>query len=134
MRKLSTSLILAALLIATLAFTVYSQRSDSAALEGVRILEGGVSHRLPVDVTLVLPTDSGPQTVTVPILLNLNLTVGPIDAINLDVQAGSGVQFISPLHVVEPLTSPLVTSTLEVTSALEVTGSAEITGGDGVAD
>ncbi|MCC6168512.1 MAG: hypothetical protein IT329_14920 [Caldilineaceae bacterium] len=128
MRKLGTSLILAALLIATLAFTVYSQRSDSAGLEGVRILEGGVSHQLPVDITLVLPTESGPQTVTVPILLNLNLTVGPIDAINLDVQAESGVQFISPLRIVEPLTSPLITSTLDITS------SAEITGGDAVTD
>lgn len=128
MRKLGTSLILAALLIATLAFTVNSQRSDSAGLEGVRILEGGVSHQLPVDITLVLPTESGPQTVTVPILLNLNLTVGPIDAINLDVQAESGVQFISPLRIVEPLTSPLITSTLDITS------SAEITGGDAVTD
>lgn len=130
MHKLTTSLTLAALLIATLAFTlystVYSQRGDAVNLDDVRLLEGGVTHQLPVDVTLVIPTDSGPQTVTVPLMLNLNLTIGPVDAIHLDVQAESAVQFVSPLHEVHEVGA--------ITSTLEVTSSAEITGGDVVTD
>lgn len=106
MRKLGYSIILAILLVATLAFTVYSQRAANSAEEtSVQVLEGGVRHQLPVDITLVVATDSGPQTITVPILLNLNLTVGPVDAIELNVAAESPIQFVSPLRVVEPITS-----------------------------
>lgn len=106
MRKLSYSLTLALLLVATLAFTVYSQRSNTASpASEIQILEGGVHHTLPVDITLVVPTESGPQTVTVPIMLNLNLTVGPVDAIHLEVEAEQAQQAVSPLRVVEPITA-----------------------------
>jgi hypothetical protein len=104
MRKLSFSLILAALLIAALALTVYSQRTESAS-DAIRVLVGGVSQSVPVDVTLVLAGESGPLTVTVPLMLNLNLTVGPLDAIDVDIEATEGQQFISPLQVIEPITS-----------------------------
>lgn len=106
MRKLGYSLTLALLLVAILAFTVYSQRNNTASSsDDIRVLEGGVHHTLPVDITLVVPTESGPQTVTVPIMLNLNLTVGPVDAINLEVEADQAQQFVSPLRVVEPITA-----------------------------
>lgn len=122
MRKLGYSLTLALLLVATLAFTVYSQRDTTSPADGIQILEGGVHHTLPVDITLVVPTDSGPQTVTVPIMLNLNLTVGPLDAISLEVDAAQAAQFVSPLRVVEPITaSAALTDSEELTDTDTVT-------------
>jgi hypothetical protein len=104
MRKLTYSVALALLLVAAFAITVYSQRT-TAANDEMKVLVGGVSHQLPMDLTLVIPTDSGPQTVTVPIVLNLNLTVGPLSAIHMDIQAEQAAQFVSPLQVIEPLSA-----------------------------
>lgn len=103
-RKLTISVALAALLVAALALTVYSQRTESANDE-IRILVGSISQQLPFDLTLILPTETGPQTVTVPVVLNLNLTVGPLDAINMDIQAAPALQFVSPLQVIEPISA-----------------------------
>ncbi len=110
MRKLTISLALAALLVAALVLTVYSQRTESANDE-IRVLVGGVSQQLPLDLTLVLPTESGPQTVTVPVVLNLNLTVGPLDAINMGIQAEPALQFVSPLQVIEPISAGAAVTT-----------------------
>jgi len=101
MRRLTYSIALALLLIAAFAVAVYSQRTTSTNDE-IKVLVGGVTHRLPMDLTVVIPTDSGPQTVTVPVVLNLNLTVGPLSAITMDIQAEQPSQFVSPLQVIEP--------------------------------
>ena len=115
MRKLTYSVALALLLIAAFAVTVYSQRAASTD-DGIKVLTGGVSQSLPVNLTLVVPTDSGPQTVTVPIVLNLNLTVGPTNALDMDIQAEQATQFVSPLQVVEP-----VTTSEEITTGVTIT-------------
>ena len=122
MRKFIYSATLATLLIALLAVTVYSQRTTSDDEPAVQLLQGGVSHQLPVDVTLVIATESGPQTVTVPIMLNLNLSIGPVGAVDLAVDAAQASQAVSPLRVVEPLTA-----TIELTDTEEVTGTGTVT-------
>jgi hypothetical protein len=116
------------LLVAILAITVYSQRDSTAQTgdtgepEEVQILEGGLSHQLPIAITLVVPTDSGAQTVTVPLMLNLNLTVGPVDGLNLEVEADQPMQFISPLRIVEPLTATVaITDSETITDGEDVT-------------
>ncbi|HXF63879.1 MAG TPA: hypothetical protein VNK95_19805 [Caldilineaceae bacterium] len=131
LRRIGYSLLLALLLVTILALTVYSQREtgqdDEAA--AVQILEGGVSHRLPIAVTLVVPSDSGPQTVTVPLMLNLNLTIGPVDGLSMTVEAEQPLQFVSPLRVSEPLTE-----TAEMTDTRAITDTEEITAGESVTE
>lgn len=101
MQRISVSLLLALLLIAILGFTVYSQQSDSAPV-GVQILQGNVTQQVPIDVTLLISTETGVQTVTVPLNLNVNLSVGPVEAVDMSVELEPASQFISPITVVSP--------------------------------
>jgi hypothetical protein len=118
MRRLWISIVLAGLLIAALGVTVFSQVvRPTAQSDEVRILQGGVSHQVPVSVTLIVPTESGIQTVTVPLLLNLNLTVGPLNAIDLAVDVPAPTQFVSPITAITP-----VTTTSAVTTSSTTTG------------
>jgi hypothetical protein len=117
MRKIGLSIALALILASVLALTVYSQRAaDSASDVAVRLLQGGVRHQLPIDISMVVSTTAGPQTVTVPLVLNLDLSVGPLDAIDLRVDAAQPIQFASPLQVIKPVTeSATITGTDTVT-------------------
>jgi hypothetical protein len=123
MRKIGYSVLLALLFVVILAFTVYSQPAAPAAEEpAVQVLQGGLSQQVPIAVTLVITSDSGPQTVTVPLMLNLNLSIGPVNALTMDVQAEQPLQVVSPLQVVAPLTEAApVTATGAVTSGEAVT-------------
>jgi hypothetical protein len=131
MRKVVYSVVLATLLVAILAVTVYSQRDSNAQTDDageVQILEGGVRHQLPIAITLVVPTESGAQTVTVPLMLNLDLTVGPVDGLNLEVEAEQPMQFVSPLRIVEPLTATVaITDSEGITESEAVTDSETVT-------
>lgn len=123
MQRILASLLFAVLLIGTLGYTVYSQQGDDAPV-AVQILQGGVSQQLPIDLTLLVSTETGVQTVTVPLNLHVNLSVGPVEAVDLDVtveQASS--PFVSPIAVVEP-----------VTSASEMTATESITESDAVTE
>ena len=103
MRRSAVSITLAVLLLSILVLTVYSQGTPAEELSSqIRILQGGFRQGIPVDVKLVIQTETGPQTVTVPIVLNLELTVGPVDALDLTVDVDAPTQFISPLKVMEP--------------------------------
>ena len=97
MRKIGTSVVLAVLLITVLAFVVYSQSGRTPA---VKVLQGGVSHQIPMDITVLVPAGTGVQTVTVPIVLDLNLSVGPVNAIDMQVNVSQPAQFVSPIATV----------------------------------
>lgn len=101
MKRIGTSLILALFFVGVLGFTAFSQQtaSDEAAADEieVQILEESIRQEIPVDITLLMSTTTGVQTVTVPIKLNINLTVGPIDAVDLAVEVQNASQFVSPL-------------------------------------
>lgn len=100
MKRIGTSVALALLFISVLGFTAFSQQSKSDEVE-VQILEGGISQELPVDVTLLVSTTTGVQTVTVPLKLNINLTIGPVDAVDMSVDIQGGTQFVSPVSTVK---------------------------------
>lgn len=117
MRRISTSLLLAALLIALLVVTVYSQVVTPTRTDEVRILQGSVTHQVPVSITLIVPSESGAQTVTVPLMLNLNLSVGPLNALDMAVDVPPVTQFVSPLSTVDTVTPATpITSTGESTT------------------
>lgn len=101
MKRIGTSLFVALLFVGVLGFTAFSQQttsSDAAADEiDVQILEESIQQELPVDITLLISTTTGVQTVTVPIKLNIDLTVGPINAVDLSVDVQNAPQFVSPL-------------------------------------
>ena len=59
MRKIGTSLVLAVLLITVLAFVVYSQSGRTPA---VKVLQGGVSHQIPMDITVARKSKKGWRT------------------------------------------------------------------------
>jgi hypothetical protein len=99
MRKIGTSLLLAGLLIVVLALVVYSQSGRTPA---VKVLQGGVSHEIPMDITVLVPAGTGVQTVTVPIVLNLNLSIGPVNAVDMQVEVSQPAQFVSPIATVRP--------------------------------
>ena len=100
MQRISMSLLFAVLLIGALGFTVYSQQSDNAPVE-VQVLSGGVNQQVPINLTLLVSTETGVQTVTVPLNLNVNLSIGPVEAVDLNVELQPASQFISPIAVVE---------------------------------
>lgn len=111
MRKVLVSLLVGLLMIAAIGLTVYSQGATQAETPEVQVLQGGISQQIPVDVTVLVPTETGVHTVTVPIVLNLNLTVGPMEAAGLDVQVDTTSPFLSPLTVSAPSIDSSVTVT-----------------------
>lgn len=120
MKRTSAAILLALLMVTALVMSVYSQQTDPATAPIVQILQGGVHQEIPVNVTLQISTAGGIQTVTVPLKLDFNLTIGPIDAVDLDVSLEPATQFVSPLTVVAP-----VGSTEAITATEEVTGTSE---------
>ena len=102
MRRIVLSVLFGLCLVAGVGLTVYSQSAGQAPAPQVQVLQGGLSQQIPVDVTILLPTETGVQTVTVPLLLNLDLSIGPVEALGLDVQVDTASPFISPLTVVGP--------------------------------
>lgn len=121
MQRISASLLIAVLLLGALGFTVYSQQGDDAPVE-VQVLSGGINQQVPVDVTLLVSTETGVQTVTVPLNLNVNLRIGPVEAVDLSVELEPASQFVSPIAVVES-----VTSVSEMTTTETVTESDTVT-------
>ncbi|NJN81442.1 MAG: hypothetical protein HC802_03605 [Caldilineaceae bacterium] len=115
MRKFSISLVVGILLIVVLGLTVYSQ-STSPVAPVVQMLQSGVSQQVPFDVQIQVPTESGVQTVTVPLVLNLNLTVGPVEALDMNLVVGQASPFVSPLTTAAPKTSVEVTTTSTITT------------------
>ena len=117
MHRTALGVTLAVLLTSILAVAVYSQESSpDQPSDQIRILQGGFSQGIPVNVTLVVPVASGMQTITVPIMLKLDLSVGPIDALDLAVEVEAPTQFVSPLRIIEPLReSPVITETITIT-------------------
>jgi hypothetical protein len=108
MRKLWGGLLLGLLAVATLSLSVFSQTgqtSDATVAQEIQILQSEITHSLPVSVTVVLPTESGSQTVTVPLMLNLNLSIGPVEALDLSVEVEQAQQFVSPLAPAVPVTT-----------------------------
>lgn len=99
MRKIGTSTVLALLAIIVVAFVVYSQ---SRTTQSIKVLQGGVSHQIPMDITVLVPAGTGVQTVTVPIVLDLNLSVGPVNALDLQVDVSQPAQSVSPIATVQP--------------------------------
>ena len=92
MRKIWVSVLLSVFLIAVLGFTVYSQQTstndaDSESNGGpvIQLLQGGVEHHIPLDITMLLSSTTGVQTVTVPVTLKLDLSIGPVEALDIDV-------------------------------------------------
>ena len=126
MRKAWVSMILATLLVGVLAFTVYSQQTGStdspAGSAAVQVLRGGVSQTVPVELTLHLSTTTGVQTVIVPLQLSVNLNVGPMEAIDLNMAIEPATQFVSPITGVEAIVeSAAITATESITETETVT-------------
>jgi hypothetical protein len=89
--------LLALLLLVVLAWAVYSQNRAPA----VQVLQGGVSQQIPLEVQVLVPAANGVQTVTVPLVLNLNLSIGPVNAVDMRVNVQQGSQFVSPIATVK---------------------------------
>ncbi len=122
MRKTWVSITLAALLIGVLAFTVYSQQTDTESSPAVQLLRGGVSQSVPIELTLHLSTTTGVQTVTVPLELNINLNVGPMEAVDLNLDLAPASQFVSPITGVESIvTSSEISATESITESGSIT-------------
>jgi hypothetical protein len=105
MRKFTISILIALLLVSMLAVTVWSQigatddEENGIDENGVTILQSSINQQLPVNITLLVPTETGVQTVTVPLMLNLSLSVGPMEGIELELEA-------EPAMLTSPLTVP----------------------------
>lgn len=122
MRKTWISVVLALLLVGVLAFTVYSQQTDSEDAPAVQVLRGGVSQSVPVELTLLMSTSTGVQTVTVPLQLSVNLNVGPMEAIDLNMALEPASQFVSPIAGVEAIVeSAAITGTESISETETVT-------------
>lgn len=117
MKRVSSTILLALLLLIVLVATVYSQQGSTADTPVVRVLQGGIHQEIPVNITLQISTETGVQTVTVPLKLDLNLNIGPVDAVDLDVSLEPATQFVSPITLVgavEPTAT--ITATEEMTA------------------
>jgi hypothetical protein len=97
MRKIGVSVVLALLLMVVLAWTVYSQNRTPA----VQVLQGGVNQQIPLEVQVLVPAANGLQTVTVPLVLNLNLSIGPVNAVDMKVHVQQSSPFVSPIATVK---------------------------------
>ena len=88
MRKLLVSVLVSTLLLAGLGLAVYGQAGDQlAALAGPLVVD--VRQQVPVDVTLATSVGAtGTQTVTVPMVLDLNLQIGLSSALTPAVTIG----------------------------------------------
>ncbi|MEM7538749.1 MAG: hypothetical protein AAF639_41695 [Chloroflexota bacterium] len=118
MRKIWVSVVLSVFLITILGFTVYSQQTSTTEAESdsgpvIQLLQGGVEHHIPLDITMLLASDTGVQTVTVPVTLKLDLSIGPVEAIDIDVNLSETEAFVSPLTIVEPV--PEIDASAEIT-------------------
>ncbi|MBV7329014.1 hypothetical protein KFU94_12290 [Chloroflexi bacterium TSY] len=124
MQKIWTGLALALIFVSLMIVSLYRQQNasaqDVAQTAVITALQGGMNQQIPIDVTLLMSTETGVQTVTVPLQLNLNLTIGPVDAIDMKVDLQPASQFVSPITTVEQIFAPdTVTSTDTVTTTSE---------------
>ncbi len=125
MKRISASILLALLMVTALVLTVYSQQFTTDKAPVIQVLQGGVHQEIPVDITLQISTDGGIQTVTVPLKLDFNLTIGPVDAVDLDVTLEPASQFVSPIMTVDTVEAADVEATDTITATEEVTSTSE---------
>lgn len=125
MKRISTSILFALLMMTILVVTVYSQQFTTNKAPVVQVLQGGVHQEIPIDITLQISTDGGIQTVTVPLKLDFNLTIGPIDAVDLDVKLAPADQFVSPITVVDIAEADV--DAAEIDASTSITTTEEVT-------